>query len=92
MAGIHDRMPVILREENYDRWLRTDAVGPKEAAALLVPYTAEGMQAYPVSTRVNNVRNEGADLIVADIGEGPRPAAEHRGGKKKAETQPGLFG
>jgi putative SOS response-associated peptidase YedK len=99
MAGIHDRMPVILDEGDYDRWLRTDMVPAKEAAGLLVPFAAERMAAYPVSRRVNNVRNEGADLILPDLGEGgpggttgELPAAGRPGKKKKAPEQPGLFG
>jgi putative SOS response-associated peptidase YedK len=36
MASIHDRMPVILRPEDYARWLDRD-MDPNEAAALLRP-------------------------------------------------------
>jgi putative SOS response-associated peptidase YedK len=41
---------------------------PGEIAKMLLPYPADEMRAYPVSTRVNNVRNEGPELIapVAD--------------------------
>jgi putative SOS response-associated peptidase YedK len=66
MAGIHDRMPVILGEADYDKWLGTGLVGATEAAGLLVPFGVEGMDAYPVSTRVNNVRNEGAELLLPE--------------------------
>jgi len=57
LRPIHGRMPVILAPETYGTWLdpKTPA---KEALALLGPYPAEAMMAYPVSTRVNNVRND----------------------------------
>jgi putative SOS response-associated peptidase YedK len=63
MTQIHARMPVILHEKDHRRWL-----DPKEHAAgdfddLLVPYPAELMEAYPVSTTVNSVRNDGPELI-----------------------------
>jgi putative SOS response-associated peptidase YedK len=67
MAGIHERMPVILCEGDYEKWLRTEEVGAKEAAGLLVPWAVEGWEAFPVSTRVNNVRNEGEELAAREI-------------------------
>jgi putative SOS response-associated peptidase YedK len=36
---------------------------PVEIAKLLLPYPADEMRAYPVSTRVNNAKNEGVELI-----------------------------
>jgi putative SOS response-associated peptidase YedK len=45
VAQIHDRMPVIIGEAFYERWL-----GPKpEADALLKPFPAELMTMWPVS-------------------------------------------
>jgi len=51
---IHDRMPVILPSSAYRLWLDPAVrdVGPVQA--LLKPYPADEMIAYPVSTRVNN--------------------------------------
>lgn len=51
---IHDRMPVILPSSAYRLWLDPAMrdVGPVQA--LLKPYPADEMIAYPVSTRVNN--------------------------------------
>src|SRR5512143_3331462 len=61
LTDIHDRMPVILRDEDYDLWLdpafqRGDAV-----LELLRPFDASAMRRYPVSTRVNSVDNEDAE-------------------------------
>lgn len=63
MREIHDRMPVILPVEAYAHWLDPVSPDPGALAQLLVPYPAERMTAYPVATRVNNVRNEDAAVI-----------------------------
>ena len=55
VADIHDRMPVILAPDDYAQWLQ--GADAKALTALLRPFPAQRMQAYPVSTRVNNPRN-----------------------------------
>ncbi|MEX2165910.1 MAG: SOS response-associated peptidase [Methyloceanibacter sp.] len=57
VARVHDRMPVILMPEGYDRWLGASAT-PEELRALLKPYDAKLMQAYAVSRAVNSVKND----------------------------------
>lgn len=59
VATIHDRMPVMLHEKDYARWL-SDESNP---ADLMVPFPSELMTIWPVSMRVNRATNEGADLI-----------------------------
>ena len=59
LAPIHDRMPVIIGPEDYERWL----MPASDAKDLLRPYPAELMTAWPISTRVNSPRNEGAELL-----------------------------
>ncbi len=54
---IHDRMPVILDPADYGAWL-DPATEPGVLGALLRPYPPQGMCAHPVSTRVNNPRND----------------------------------
>ncbi len=63
MATIHDRMPVILSPDDYDRWLDPDVTDPAEVQDLLKPYAGE-MQAYPVSSAVNSPRNNGPELLI----------------------------
>ncbi len=58
MKGIHNRMPVILPEDAYQSWLDPAEKQPDQLSALLQPYPAELMAAYPVSTLVNNPRND----------------------------------
>jgi putative SOS response-associated peptidase YedK len=60
LAPIHDRMPVILDPAAYDRWLDPARPGAEE---LLRPCSDGWLEAFPVSTRVNNVRNDVAELI-----------------------------
>lgn len=62
IADIHDRMPVMLRPEQYDLWLQSDA-DPEELKALLRPYEGEDLQAYTVSTLVNKVENDGPECV-----------------------------
>ncbi len=64
MATLHDRMPVILAPEDYDRWLDPGVTDPNAVQDLLRPYPGE-LQAYPVSRAVNNVRNDGPELTAA---------------------------
>jgi putative SOS response-associated peptidase YedK len=56
LRPIHDRMPVILTPEAFDRWLET-RLSAEDARAMLAPFEGD-MTAYPVSPRVNNVRND----------------------------------
>jgi putative SOS response-associated peptidase YedK len=60
-ARVHNRMPVILKPSEYDRWLtRDDAEHPP--VDLLRPYDAGEMKAFPVDPRVGNVRNNELNL------------------------------
>ena len=59
VAPIHARMPVILALDDHASWLDP----ANDARPLLRPYPAEAMTAYPVSPRVNAVRNDDAGLI-----------------------------
>ena len=63
MKDIHDRMPAIVRPEHYRDWLEKGGLDSDRAAALLGPYPAAEMEAYPVSTYVNSPRNEGEKCI-----------------------------
>lgn len=69
LAPYHDRMPVIVRPEDYDLWLD---VGVKGAGLLnlLRPYPHEEMGAYAVSPLVNNPSNNDP-RCVESIADGP---------------------
>jgi putative SOS response-associated peptidase YedK len=55
---VHDRMPVILDPADYEEWLQPEQLSADRLSDLLVPCPDEGMEAVPVSTRVNNPRND----------------------------------
>ncbi len=63
MAGIHNRMPVILDPADYEMWLDAGHVKPDAAQHLLRPCPDDWLTAYPVSTVVNNARNEVAACV-----------------------------
>lgn len=62
-AKVHERMPVIVARERYATWLSAAVHDPLEIATLTGPYPADEMRAWPVATRVNNVRNDDAALL-----------------------------
>ena len=62
MEQVHNRMPVILEPQDYDRWLDPE-VTERPPVDLLRPFPAERMRAWPVSERVGNVRNNDAELL-----------------------------
>ncbi|WP_211745578.1 SOS response-associated peptidase [Paenibacillus sp. Marseille-Q4541] len=63
MSQVHDRMPVMIHPEQEELWLDRTVQRPEAITPLLVPYPAEQMQAYPVSTAVGKVTNDSIDLI-----------------------------
>jgi putative SOS response-associated peptidase YedK len=69
LRPVHERMPMIVAAGHYARWLDP---ANAEVADLIAPFPSSEMAYYPVSTRVNNVRNDEASLIerTEPIGEG----------------------
>jgi putative SOS response-associated peptidase YedK len=61
VAPLHDRMPAILRPEDYERWVFEDGA---EALKAVGPYPAQVMTAVQLGPAINSSRNEGADLLV----------------------------
>ena len=63
IAHIHDRMPVVLEKPEFDLWLDPDPAPFDRQMALLKPSQPGTLRYFPVSTKVNSSKNEGADLI-----------------------------
>ncbi|HEX6469514.1 MAG TPA: SOS response-associated peptidase [Streptosporangiaceae bacterium] len=63
VGRIHDRMPMIVEQKSWEAWLDPGLTDPDEVRRLLEPAMAGRMEAYAVSTAVNNVRNNGPTLI-----------------------------
>lgn len=63
LGHIHDRMPMTVRPADRDAWLDPGVDDPDLVGALLTPAGAGGLEAFPVATAVNNVRNNGPHLV-----------------------------
>jgi len=63
IAGLHDRMPVILPSSSWATWLNPRPTDPGELHALLLPTDDEPLEIYPVVGLVNNIRNDGPALV-----------------------------
>jgi putative SOS response-associated peptidase YedK len=63
MREIHDRMPVIMPLEDYGAWLDPSNQDVEKLKVFIRSFSADQMEAYPVSKAVSYARNEGAELI-----------------------------
>ena len=79
LAGLHDRMPVIVPDDSWAMWLDPGLEDPSELHGLFEPTDDIALRIQAVRPLVNNVRNDGPALIEpfdparAMAGE-PRPA------------------
>ena len=66
VAPLHNRMPLILKRDDYERWLHPSAL-PREALDdLLVTPPSDDLEMYQVSSLVNSVRNDTTACIERD--------------------------
>jgi putative SOS response-associated peptidase YedK len=86
LRWLHDRMPVALAEAAWERWLDPRLADPAELLGLLEPSDEIPLDVWPVSELVNNVRNDGPELVrPAD------PAALVAATTARSSAPPGLF-
>ena len=64
MAELHDRMPVILAESDWPKWLGETMASEDELLALLKPCPDEALKIWPVGKAVGNVKNTGPQLAM----------------------------
>lgn len=62
VGRIHDRMPLPIRPVHWSAWL-DPAASAEQVRHVLASHTADHLEAYPVATLVNNVRNNGPQLV-----------------------------
>jgi putative SOS response-associated peptidase YedK len=74
VARIHDRMPVILREEHVARWLDPAPMAEPEFLEIAKSFPAEAMREQEVSAYINNVKHEGPECL-----DPPKPRAAQLG-------------
>ncbi|MBA3781895.1 MAG: SOS response-associated peptidase [Nocardioides sp.] len=60
LGHIHDRMPLMVERDRWSDWLDPRVAGRLD---LLVPAAPGGLEAFPVSTAVGNVKNNGPELV-----------------------------
>jgi putative SOS response-associated peptidase YedK len=68
MEPIHNRMPAVLSDEDWATWLDPALADPGELIALLEARREPALVVRPVSQLVNNVRNDGPELILPIAG------------------------
>ncbi|WP_374830091.1 SOS response-associated peptidase [Paenochrobactrum pullorum] len=62
LAPIHDRMPVVIKPEDFNRWLNCKHYLPHEVEDLMQPVEDDFFEAIPVSDKVNHVANITPDV------------------------------
>jgi putative SOS response-associated peptidase YedK len=71
IGTLHDRMPVILPENLWAKWLGEEAATADELKAMLVPYDDKDLKLWPVNRqKIGNVRNKAAEVAKQEIIEG----------------------
>ncbi|HPO29156.1 MAG TPA: SOS response-associated peptidase family protein, partial [Caldisericia bacterium] len=63
ISNIHDRMPVILKQEDEKIWLDKNIDDIKTLTNILKPFDSDKMQMYRVSNKVNNPKNDSKELL-----------------------------
>jgi putative SOS response-associated peptidase YedK len=63
VGQLHDRMPVILRPDDYGMWLDKSLQNPHNLELLYKPFSDEAISLYEVSKVVNNARHDSPDCI-----------------------------
>jgi putative SOS response-associated peptidase YedK len=76
LRNLHHRMAVMLPPERVDAWLDPAVTDASLLRELLDPLPEEELEAYEVGRGVNNVRNDGPELVaeVAAVSTTPSPA------------------
>ena len=64
MAELHDRMPVILADNDWPKWLGEEAATDDQLFALLKPCSDDALKIWLVGEAVGNVKNTGPQLAI----------------------------
>jgi putative SOS response-associated peptidase YedK len=63
LTEIHERMPLVLPPDRWASWLDPAREDVEELAAPTPPEVVEALELRPVSPAVNNVKNNGPELL-----------------------------
>ena len=92
LGRIHDRMPLLVERDRCSDWLDPTRNDADALRKLLVPAAPGRLEAYPVSTEVSNVRNNGPQLLDPLALEAPIEVEDHVGSAQTAASdEPTLF-
>lgn len=101
IAHIHHRMPVVIGEKDFARWLDCRTQEPRDVADLMKPADPDFFEAVPVSSLVNKVSNTGPEIqeaveeqkAVPEQGSSSKEKSgpESSGNKKPGDAQMSLF-
>jgi len=89
LRPIHERMPVVIHQQDFTRWLDCRDQEPRDVADLMRPAEPGLFEAIPVSDKVNSYANMGPE-VMAPVSEPERPAPQAPPAKP-AEDQLDLF-
>lgn len=64
LDAIHDRMPLVLPRDRWAAWLDPELRDTDEVKSLMAASEPGRFEAYPISTAVNNVANNGPELLL----------------------------
>ncbi len=67
VAAVHDRMPALLQQEDFDAWLDVKSVRDVDALKLLRPAPDRELAITAVSSEVNNPNAQGPALLLPAI-------------------------
>lgn len=86
MSALHDRVPVTIEPRDFDLWLDGDVVSAELAMAMMVAPAAGTFVWHEISTAVNRVANDSADLLLPFSAEDAEAEAELEK-KKRLDTR-----
>ena len=71
LAKVHNRMPLFIPRNRWEKWMDSELTEVEEVRALMeIPKPDDHLRFWPVSTMVNSIRNNGAELIAPiELGE-----------------------
>lgn len=83
IAAIHDRMPVVIKPQDFGRWLDCINNEPRDVADLMQPVEPDFFEAIAISDKVNKVANSGPDVQESATVGADQPPGKRAGPKPK---------
>jgi putative SOS response-associated peptidase YedK len=63
VGALHDRMPIILAEEDWEKWLGEEPATAEELKALLIPFKDDALTIWPVNRqKIGNARTKDREV------------------------------